>query len=234
MCHSGCITFAASRLSAAEVSGREVLEVGSRDVNGSVRPVVEALRPASYLGVDIEDGPGVDVICDATNLVSRFGPERFDVVISTELLEHVREWRIVINGMKSVLRPGGVLLITTRSKGFGVHGYPYDYWRYEPKDMHRIFADFDVETVQPDQLRPGVFVKARKPERHEAADLDAIALYSVIRGERVPDVSEAEARAFKPPFSLMAFIWGLMPRSVRSDGLRPLLRRLLRVSSRGS
>lgn len=234
MCHSGCIAFAAARLSAAEVSGRDVLEVGSRDVNGSVRPVVEALGPASYLGVDIEEGPGVDVICDATNLVQRFGPERFDVVISTELLEHVRDWRSVIGGMKTVLRPGGVLLITTRSKGFGVHGYPYDYWRYEPEDMQRIFADFDVETVQPDQLRPGVFVKARKPDMHEEADLEAVALYSVIRNDRVHDVSETEAQAFKPPFSLMPFIWGLMPRSVRSDGFRPLLRRWLRASSRSS
>ena len=234
MCHSGCIEFAASRLSAEEVNDRDVLEVGSRDVNGSVRTVIEALGPASYLGVDIEEGPGVDVICDATNLVSRFGRERFDVVISTELLEHVCDWRSVIGEMKSVLRTGGVLLITTRSKGFGVHGYPYDYWRYEPEDMHRIFADFELEAVEPDQLRPGVFVKARKPELHEAADLDGIALYSIIRGERVHDVSESEARAFKPPFSLMAFMWGLMPPRVKSDGIRPLLRRLLRTSSRSS
>src|SRR2546421_3707267 len=229
MCHSGCIAFAASRLSAAEVSGSEVLEVGSRDVNGSVRSVVEALGPASYLGVDIEEGPGVDVICDATNLVSRFGRERFDVVISTELLEHVREWRSVIGGMKSVLRPGGVLLITTRSRGFGVHGFPYDYWRYEPEDMRRIFADFELETVESDQLRPGVFVKARKPELHRATDLDDIALYSIIRRKRVHDVSEGEALAFKPPFSLMAFVWGLMPPRVQSEGIRPLLRRLLRT-----
>jgi hypothetical protein len=150
------------------------------------------------------------------------------------LLEHVREWRSAINGMKAVLRPGGVLLITTRSKGFGVHGYPYDYWRYEPGDMQRIFADFELETVQPDQLRPGVFVKARKPARHEPADLDGIALYSVIKRDRVHDVSETEASEFKPPFSLVAFMWGLMPRSVREDGIRPLLRRLFRTSSRRS
>jgi SAM-dependent methyltransferase len=234
MCHSGCIAFAASRLSAAEVSGREILEVGSRDVNGSVRTVVEALGPASYLGVDIEQGPGVDVICDATDLVSRFGPERFDVVISTELLEHVREWRSVIGGMKSVLRPGGVLLITTRSKGFGVHGYPYDYWRYEPGDMRRIFSDFELEAVESDQLRPGVFVKARKPEMHEAADLDRIALYSIVRDERVHDVSDSEARAFKPPFSLVAFLWGLMPPRVKREGIRPFLRRLLTTRSHSS
>jgi SAM-dependent methyltransferase len=229
MCHSGCILFAATRLSAAEVSGREVLEVGSRDVNGSVRSVVEALGPAGYLGIDIEEGPGVDVICDATELVSRFGRERFDVVISTELLEHVRDWRSVIGGMKAVLRPGGVVLITTRSKGFGVHGYPYDYWRYEPEDMDRIFADFELEAVEPDQLRPGVFVKARKPERHEPVDLDGIRLYSIVKRERVHDVSDSEARSFEPPFSPAAFLWELMPPAVKREGIRPLLRRLLRT-----
>lgn len=233
MCHSGCIEFAAARLSAEEVSGRHVLEVGSRDVNGSVRTVVDALGPASYLGVDIEEGPGVDVICDATNLVSRFGRERFDVVISTELLEHVWDWRSVIDEMKSVLRTGGVLLITTRSRGFGVHGYPYDYWRYEPEDMHRIFADFEVETVEPDRLRPGVFVKARKPELHDAADLGEIALYSIIRRERVHAIDASEAHAFRPPFSLMAFMWRLLPPRVQREGVRPLLRRVLRMPSRG-
>jgi len=39
----------------------------------------------------------------AENLIKRFGPESFDVVIATELLEHVIDWRRVINNMKTVL-----------------------------------------------------------------------------------------------------------------------------------
>lgn len=126
MCNSTGIDFAAAQLSEDMIKGKTVLEVGSRDVNGSLRELVERYGPASYTGIDIEDGPGVDVVLDANDVLERFGPESFDAVISTELLEHARDWRAAVQNMKGVLKPGGTLLVTTRSKGFHVHGYPWD------------------------------------------------------------------------------------------------------------
>lgn len=230
MCHRSCIEFVRSQLGLEEIAGAAVLEVGSRDVNGSVRPLVERAGPASYVGVDIEDGPGVDEVCDATELVSRFGAEQFDVVLSTELLEHVRDWRQAVSQMKDVLRPGGTLVITTRSRGFGVHAYPHDYWRYEPEDMRQIFRDLEIESLERDPTRPGVFLKAQKPQDFAAAPLDDVELYSIVRGERALDVTEEEARNFKPPFSVVGFLWGLLPERIRTDGFRPLLQQLLRKS----
>jgi hypothetical protein len=73
-----------------EFDGKRVLEVGSKFVNGSVRPLIERFcSPRDYVGVDIEPGKYVDVVLPAEKLVNCFGPESFDVVISTELLEHV-------------------------------------------------------------------------------------------------------------------------------------------------
>src|SRR5947208_10127189 len=125
MCNLTCVNFAKRVLTPNEVHGRHVLEVGSRDVNGSVRLYVESLEPASYLGVDIEGGSGVDEICRVENLADHYRPESFDVVVSTELLEHVKDWRAAVTNMKAVLKPMGTLLITTRSVGFKLHGYPY-------------------------------------------------------------------------------------------------------------
>jgi SAM-dependent methyltransferase len=230
MCHQSCLDFVFSHLSVDEIEGSAVLEVGSRDVNGSVRPFVERGGPTSYVGVDIEAGPGVDEICDASGLVDRFGRERFDLVLSTELLEHVRDWRQAVNQMKEVLRPGGTLVITTRSRGFGVHAYPHDYWRYEPDDMSRIFGDLRIESIERDPTRPGVFLKAQKPADFTAERLDDVALYSIIRQERALDITDAEARDFRPPFSLVGFLWGLLPEQIRTNGFRPVLRRLLRKS----
>jgi len=47
----------------------------------------------------------------AEKLVEYVGPESFDIVISTELLEHVQNWRLVINNMKSVLKHGEYIRI---------------------------------------------------------------------------------------------------------------------------
>jgi hypothetical protein len=70
-----------------EFAGRRVLEVGSRFVNGSVRPLIERFcRPREYVGVDIETGKYVDVVLPAERLVEHFGLESFDAVVSTESL----------------------------------------------------------------------------------------------------------------------------------------------------
>ena len=122
-----------------------------------------------------------------------FGAESFDVVIATELLEHVLDWRLVVNNMKLVLKPGGYIYITTRSKGFPYHAYPYDFWRYEIEDMKRIFSDFEIITLKQDHEVPGVFLKARKPHNWKANDLQNIDLYSIILGKRtktIPKISD--------------------------------------------
>src|SRR5687767_12456806 len=118
MCSPACIAFGERRLGREDVTGKEVLEVGSLDVDGSLREVVEALGPKRYLGVDVRPGPGVDEICPAEGLVERFGPESFDVVLATDVLEHVADWKAAIGSMKHVLRPGGVALLTTVAPGF--------------------------------------------------------------------------------------------------------------------
>src|SRR5947209_15379867 len=153
MCNDACLEFGRGYLRPEEIAGKKVLEVGSMDVNGSLRAIVQRTMPRIYLGVDIAAGPGVDVVCEVSKLVARFGEAAFDTVISTEMLEHVRDWRAAVSNMKRVLKPGGTILITTRSPGFPYHGYPYDFWRYEPDDIRTIFADRSEEHTSELQSR---------------------------------------------------------------------------------
>jgi len=192
MCNSACLAFGRSRLTRDVVWDKAVIEVGSRDVNGSLRPHVEALGARRYVGVDIEAGPGVDAICDISALARTFGAESFDVVITTEVMEHVRDWRSAISNLKQVLKPGGLLLLTTRSKGFSYHGYPYDFWRYEIDDMRRIFSDCSIVAVESDPQSPGVFVVARKPTAFVERALDDIDLYSIVVRRRCHDISDVD------------------------------------------
>jgi len=160
--HESAMDFALGALTAADVEGQHVLEAGSYNLNGSVRGHVMRLGPASYLGVDLQRGDGVDLVMDAVRLPV-LGRE-FGVVISTEMLEHVEDWRGVMRALVEVLAPGGVMMLTTRSPGFAYHPHPVDCWRYPVDMMGAIVkgAGLEIITLLPDPT-PGVFVKARKP-----------------------------------------------------------------------
>lgn len=179
MCNPACLEFIKQNLRAKEIKGKFVLDVGARDLNGSARELVAQFKPKEYVGVDIEAGPGVDQIIPADKLIDSFGEGIFDVVITTEMLEHVQDWKTVVHNLKAVLGPGGVLYITTRSKGFPYHEYPGDHWRYELADMQAIFEDFDITVLESDPSEPGVFMKAFKPADFMEVDLSGYELYSM-------------------------------------------------------
>jgi 2-polyprenyl-3-methyl-5-hydroxy-6-metoxy-1,4-benzoquinol methylase len=126
-------------------------------------------------------GSRVDRVCRAELLVDHFGEETFDVVISTEAVEHIEDWRAAFSNFKRLVVPGGLVFVTTRSPGFGYHGNAMygDYWRYTVEDMRTIFADFEVLAVQPDPSEPGVFVKARRPANFREVDLSGYELQPI-------------------------------------------------------
>lgn len=165
--HASVLGFFVTALTEEEVRGKHILEVGSGDVNGSVRPIVSARGPADYFGVDMAEGPGVDRVVDATKLVDVFDEASYDVVISTEMMEHVVDWQTTLMNMFRMVAPGGVIVVTTRSVPFGYHPHPIDTWRYTPDAMVQIIkaAGFEQLLVcpDPDPNSPGVFFKARRP-----------------------------------------------------------------------
>jgi len=177
--HPSVLDFLKSHLVAEEVSGKRVAEIGSQDVNGTPRPIVLPFKPSAYIGVDSAPGPGVDIVANAASLKEQFGENSFDVVISTEMLEHVEDWRPIVGQMKAIVKPEGLLLITTRSPGFPYHPYPIDVWRYTLADFRTIFRDMEILAVCSDWQVPGVFIKARKPVQFSPCDLEKIEIARV-------------------------------------------------------
>ena len=216
MCSPWDLETVRKALAPSDVRGKRVLEVGALDVNGSVRGDIMALGPAEYIGIDIRPGPGVDVICDAGDLVARFGEDAFDLVISTELLEHARDWRRIISNIKRVTKPAGVLIVSTRSYGVDFHRRPFDYWRYEKEDFVTIFSDVLVEDLQLDPTDPGLIIRARKPVRFVERDLDDIALYSILRRRRQRDHSRFDFAIFSFRYRLVRLLKDLAPKRYRA------------------
>lgn len=146
------------------IEGPRVIELGSLDVNGSVRPLVGVLKPIEYIGVDLRAGIGVDIVGDVCSgfLKDRHG--RFDIVISAETLEHVQTWPLFVHEIKRLAKPGGHLLLTCRSPGFALHNHPGDYWRFTVDDLSEAFSDCTVLTAFEDPESPGAFIHATKPD----------------------------------------------------------------------
>ena len=165
--HPSAHAFAAGALTGGQVAGKRIVEAGARDYNGSVRGVYEGMGPASYLGTDVQPGPGVDLECAAGQLPGVLGQDCADIVISTEMLEHAEDWRAAAAGLAAILAPGGFLVLTTRSPGFPYHPHPGDFWRFTVNAMDGIAeaCGLDVLRLERDDTQtPGVFLLARKPQ----------------------------------------------------------------------
>jgi len=208
MCNQACIDFGRKALKEADIKGKRVLEVGSYDVNGSLRSIAESYCPDGYIGIDLKScdhaehkqKPCVDRTMDANDILKEFGQESFDVLINTELLEHIEDWRKAIHNFKSVVKKGGLIIITTRSIKFPRHGFPNDYWRFTASDMKKIFSDCEIELLEPDPIEPGIFIKARKPANFKEASLDACQLFDVRKISFISRIINVEMFKFRKRF----------------------------------
>ena len=177
--HYSVVKFFVSTVDLVDIQNKRILEVGSYNVNGSLRDIiVPTMYPKEYIGIDITSGNYVDQLISASTIDQVFGAESFDVVICTEMLEHAEDWKSAINNMKAVLKCNGLLFLTTRSKGFPLHCFPDDYWRFEIYDMKKIFMDMDSHILL-DNQDPGVFVYAKKLNNTSMIDLSNINVYSM-------------------------------------------------------
>jgi SAM-dependent methyltransferase len=100
------------------IDGSSVLEIGSYDVNGSVRSLFGAA--GTYTGVDLVEGPGVDVVAYGHELDCADGS--YDIAVSGECFEHDPHWRDTFRNMVRVTRPGGLVAFTCASVGRPEHG----------------------------------------------------------------------------------------------------------------
>lgn len=164
-----------------------ILEVGSYNVNGTVR---HDFAPEEYIGIDIAEGPCVDIVMSSHRLQRRFGWDAFDLVLCLEMLEHDRAPWTTVREMLKVCRPGGYVCATARGNGFGEHNNP-DCYRFMEEGWNALFADagWEVLEVRADPQAQGWFMVARKPENHRDETQKAMdrlaAKMSTLKGQAV-------------------------------------------------
>jgi SAM-dependent methyltransferase len=111
----------------------KVIEIGSRIVEGSViNGTIRSTAPKSfeYIGLDFEQGNGVDVLLEDPYLLP-FGDASVDVVLSSSCFEHSEMFWLVYLEIMRVLKPTGLFYMNAPSNGY-FHRFPIDAWRFFP------------------------------------------------------------------------------------------------------
>lgn len=99
------------------------------DVGCGRKPYAGWLSSATtHVGIDIQSAEGIDLIVDL-NGVWPIQSASFDVILCTQVLEHVRNMDGVMEEMLRVLKPGGILILTVPFC-YNEHGTPGDYRRF--------------------------------------------------------------------------------------------------------
>jgi SAM-dependent methyltransferase len=108
--------------------GCTIIELGAMNVNGTLRDACP--ETATYIGLDIEAGAGVDIVIQP-HAPLPISSEVADIVIASSVFEHDMYFWETFLEMVRIAKPQGVLYINTPSNG-AYHRYPSDNWRFYP------------------------------------------------------------------------------------------------------
>lgn len=122
----------------AELIHGSALEIGCLG-DGAIRAIVEPR--ATYLGMDLRDGPNVDKVCATRDLLG----QQYDTILCLEVLEHDDRFWVTLDHIRRLLAPSGVLFLSARGatvdgRAMYEHNYPGDFWRFMPQSVPMLFA----------------------------------------------------------------------------------------------
>ncbi|MBR9693069.1 class I SAM-dependent methyltransferase [Candidatus Woesearchaeota archaeon] len=118
-----------------------ILDVGCGD------KIYESIFPkAEYLGVDNDPNSKADIVCDASKLPYKNGA--FDLVICSEVLEHVYNPDKVISELLRVCKKGGQIYLSSPFI-YPLHDYTHDFYRYTELFYRKRFKKYHVTALRP-------------------------------------------------------------------------------------
>lgn len=106
----------------------KVIEIGSQNVNGTLRDTCPS--HFEYIGVDFQNAKGVDLVLQDPYVLP-CESESVDVVLSSSCFEHSEMFWLLYLEVLRVLKPNGLFYLNAPSAG-SFHRYPVDCWRFFP------------------------------------------------------------------------------------------------------
>jgi SAM-dependent methyltransferase len=181
-----------------------IYEFGALQTEGQegfadIRPLFPGKQ---YIGTDFREGLGVDLTLDLHHIDL---PEKsVGSAIVLDTLEHVEYPRKAMDELHRVIRPGGLVIISSVMRA-RIHSYPDDYWRFTPGGFKSLLKNFQHSFVSyaGDPLFPHAVVGIGFPgpapslEKLEQ-DLEAWQQrWNMINGKRKRPFLEKWARSFR-------------------------------------
>jgi len=99
------------------------------------------------VAIDIRPQDGVDVCADAHMLP--FRDNSFEIVLCTEVLEHVHNPQILVDEAYRVLKRGGRCILSTRFC-YPIHDAPNDLYRFTRYGLEYLFKKWEIELLKED------------------------------------------------------------------------------------
>jgi hypothetical protein len=141
------------------------LEVGSR--YGLTQSIRRLFPQSEYLGLDLDSGPGVDVVIDMTQDFAQIDQaldgRRFNSIFCLSVLEHCRNPFLMCENITRLLNTKGVVSVSVPFS-WKFHEYPSDYWRFTPEGVKVLFPDLVFE-CEHSRLSTSETGEIRKMER---------------------------------------------------------------------
>lgn len=128
-----------------EFVARFATAVQTLDLGCGASPYAKLFPNRTTFDIDPDANP--DVVGDVHRMP--FPDGAFEMVLCTEMLEHVHSPKEAIREMFRVLKPGGRIVLTTRFV-FPLHEVPHDYWRFTKYSLHQLFDDWENVEIVPE------------------------------------------------------------------------------------
>jgi len=97
-----------------------------------------------YMTLDINSSHGAEIVGSVENIPA--DSESFDSVVSTQVLEHVKNSQKAIEEFYRVLKPGGYCLVTAPQLN-ELHEEPHDYFRLTKYGLEEIFSNIGFKII---------------------------------------------------------------------------------------
>ncbi|MCK5021971.1 MAG: methyltransferase domain-containing protein [Candidatus Pacebacteria bacterium] len=139
------------KLNKLEIEG-SILDLGGNS-NSEYHKLIKGEHIVTTVNINPEYG------CDMVFDIQKNFPiesEKFDAVLSMNVLEHIYKFDNVISETSRILKKGGKFVFTVPYMHH-IHGSPDDYFRYTRSAIERMLKDHNFTNIEIDEIGLGVF-----------------------------------------------------------------------------